>query len=114
MHEAAITHGIIDTVLRAIDEQGITAPVTAVNITVGVGQGIVPESMKMFFDMDKADTPLADAELEIELLPMKARCPSCENERSLELPILLCPDCGGQMTLIQGMELKVTSIEVDQ
>jgi len=114
MHEYAITRGIIETVLRVIEERGITAPVRSVHVIAGVCQGLIPESMQMFFDAEKQGTPLAEAELVVTLQPMVVRCPSCRIESELDEPILLCPECRGVAELIKGRELSVTAIEVDE
>ena len=63
MHEASITKSILDTVLGIITEKNVKETVIAVHVTVGVCQGMVPESMQMFFDMEKPGTPLENAEL---------------------------------------------------
>ena len=114
MHEASITQSIIDTVLDSIAEQCGPCSVTAVHVTVGVCQGIVPESMRMFFDMQKPDTPLESAELVITTQPVEAYCPACDMNRKLDIPILYCSECGSPMTLKKGNEILVTAIEVDE
>ena len=113
MHEYAITKGIIKAVLEVLEEQNITAPVRSVHVTAGVCQGLIPESMQMFFDAEKQGTPLADAKLVITLQPMVARCPFCNVERELDEPILICPSCQGVMDMIKGRELAITAIEVE-
>ncbi|MDP8256249.1 MAG: hydrogenase maturation nickel metallochaperone HypA [Candidatus Alcyoniella australis] len=114
MHEPGITRGIMDTVLETLERERIESVVRKVNVTIGVCQGLVPDAMQMFFEMERPGTPLAEAELVIELQPMIAHCPTCDKQHQLDLPILFCPECGSQMELIQGKELLVTSIEVDQ
>jgi len=114
MHEAAITQGIIDTALAAIREHAVTQTVRKVCVTVGVSQGLIPESMRMYFDLVKPGTALADAELEITLTPMVARCEACNEKYELDAPILFCRRCGAPMMLVQGKELLVTAIEVDE
>ncbi len=114
MHEAAITQGIIDTALAAIREHAITQTVRKVCVTVGVAQGLVPESMRFYFDLVKPGTPLADAQLEIELLPMIAHCAACAQNFPLNVPLLICSQCGAPMELVQGKELRVTDLEVDE
>ena len=114
MHEASITQSIIETVLDTIAEKCGPCSVTAVHVTVGVCQGIVPESMQMFFDMQKPDTPLDTAELVITTQSMEARCPQCGKDKKLDIPILYCTECGSPMTLTKGKEILVTAIEVDE
>ncbi|MFC1607507.1 hydrogenase maturation nickel metallochaperone HypA [Candidatus Latescibacterota bacterium] len=113
MHEASITQSVIDTVLNALKSEDIQDTVIAVNIMVGVSQGIVPESMKMFFDMQKPDTPLENSELVVSVQRMEAHCPQCDTDHELDIPVLFCPACGTTMTLTKGNEIQVTSIEVE-
>ena len=114
MHEASITQSVIDTVLDTVRQECGLCRVTSVHVTVGVCQGIVPESMKMFFDMQKPGTLCENAELVITIQKMEAHCPSCDRDRELDIPILYCSECGTPMTLKKGDEILVTTIEVDE
>lgn len=114
MHEASITQSIIDTVLNTITEEKVTGEVKAVNVTAGVCQGLIPESMQMFFDMEKPGTPLENAELIINIQKMIAQCPRCGTEHDLDIPVMFCPDCEEPMNLIKGNEIILSSIEVEE
>jgi len=114
MHEGSITQSIIDSVLNTIAAEKVTGEVKAVNVTVGVCQGLIPESMQMFFDMGKPDTPLENAELIINVQKMVAGCPECDTEHDLDIPVMFCPDCGEPMNLIKGNEILISSIEVEE
>ena len=113
MHEGSITQSIIDTVLTTITDENVTGEVKSVYVTVGVCQGLVPESMQMFFDMGKPDTPLENAELIITVQGIVAGCPKCNTEHELDIPVMFCPDCGEPMNLVKGNEIILSSIEVD-
>lgn len=113
MHEGSITASIIETVLDTLAAEKIDGRVSKVHITVGVCQGLVPESMQMFYDMEKPDTVLADSELEVSVQGMVARCPACTTEHELDIPVMFCPDCGESMELIKGDEIIINDIEVD-
>ena len=114
MHEASITQSIVDTVLNTIALEKVTGCVTAINLTVGVCQGLIPESMQMFFDMAKPGTPLEHAKLIVETQAMVARCPKCETEHNLDIPVMYCPNCEQPMELIKGREIIISSIEVEE
>ncbi len=113
MHEASITQSIIDSVLATLEGEDVSGTVTAVNVTAGVCQGLIPESMQMFFDMQKPGTPLEHAELIVAVQGMVARCSRCEKEHVLDVPNMFCPTCGEPMTLVRGKEILISSIEVD-
>ena len=112
MHEGSITSSIIETVLDTLDSEGFDGPVESVHITVGVCQGLVPESMQMFFDMEKPGTRLENAELKVAVQGIVARCPVCEREHELDVAVMYCPDCGAPMDMVRGDEIIITEIEV--
>ena len=113
MHEASITDSIISSVLNTLDKEGVQGSVTAVHLTTGVCQGLIPESMQMFFDMVKPGTRLEKADLVITSQLMVAHCADCDADHTLDGPVLFCPDCGSPMELIKGNEIIITSIEVE-
>jgi hydrogenase nickel incorporation protein HypA/HybF len=113
MHEASITDSIINSVLETLDKENVHGKVTAVSLTTGVCQGLIPESMQMFFDMAKHGTRLENAELLINSQKMVAHCSDCDCDHELDGPVLFCPNCGSPMELIKGNEIIITSIEVD-
>ena len=113
MHEAAITQSIITTVLDTVAQEKVSGMVKSVNVTVGVCQGLVPESMQMIFDMEKSGTPLENAELVVTTQEMVARCNKCNTEHKLDFPVMYCPGCGEPMELIKGGEIIISSIEVE-
>ncbi len=113
MHEASITDSIMKSVLDTLDTENVSGNVTAVHLTTGVCQGLIPESMQMFFDMAKPGTRLENAELVVHSQNMVAHCPECGCDHELDGPVLFCPDCGSPMELIKGNEIIITSIEVD-
>ncbi|MFC1528279.1 hydrogenase maturation nickel metallochaperone HypA [Candidatus Latescibacterota bacterium] len=114
MHEASITRSIIDTVLDILEEKKVEGIVTVVNVTVGVSQGLIPESLQMFFDIEKPGTPLENARLAVEVQRMVAHCETCDADHELDLPVMFCPDCGKPMKLVKGNEITLTSIEMDE
>lgn len=113
MHEASITESIMNAALEEVRKGGISGTVKTVRVTAGVCQGLIPESMVMYYDMEKPGTSLAESELVVTIQPMVARCPVCRVDRELDIPVMLCPECGGVMELIKGKEILITSIEVE-
>jgi len=114
MHEASITKSVIDAVLNSDSVKNLNGKITKVNLTAGICQGLVPESMQMYFDMEKKGTALEEAELVVEIRRIIAECPECKKENELDIPYMYCPDCGTPMKLLNGDELFVSSIEVTE
>lgn len=114
MHEGAITQAIIDSALESLAAHQVSGRAVQVKVTVGVAQGLVPDAMRMFFDLQKTDTPLAAAELVVTMQPLIGRCAECAKDFELTEPFMYCPDCGTAMSLIKGKEVLLTAIEVEQ
>jgi hydrogenase nickel incorporation protein HypA/HybF len=114
MHEGAIVQAIVDAALAALRENGATGRVHEVRVTVGVCQGLVPDAMEMFFEMQTADTRLAGAHLRVELQNMVAHCPACGRDFELAEPIMFCSACGRPMEMIKGKEILLREIEVEE
>jgi hydrogenase nickel incorporation protein HypA/HybF len=114
MHEASITQSIIEMVSNTLLEQKIQGTVTKIHITTGVCQGLIPESMQMFFDMNKMGTLLEPASLIVTIQGMVALCAHCKTEHELSVPVMYCPLCGEPMKLMKGNEVIISSIEIEE
>ena len=73
-----------------------------------------PDALRLAFAAAVKGTPAARAELEIESVPARGRCPSCDIEFGVESDfIFTCPRCGRiSGELVQGRELELTRIEM--
>ena len=113
MHEMGIALQIVKIATDAIPENAVNIPVKKVNIQVGKLTAVVPESLRFCFDVAIKDTPLSGAELNIEEVPIRGRCPKCQSERTITEPNFQCRECdSGDIEIISGQELHVTSIEI--
>ena len=83
MHEAAITDSMVRLVLDQARAHGARV-VRRVRVTVGGMSGIVPESMRFYFEELTAETPAEGAALEIRVVPTRAACLSCGHDFVLE------------------------------
>jgi hydrogenase nickel incorporation protein HypA/HybF len=79
MHELSITQAILDTALLYA-EQAHAKTIRALDLRVGALSGIVPDSLRFYFDLINKGTLAEDARLEIELVPPRARCRACGAE----------------------------------
>ena len=112
MHEMSIAMSILDIA----DEQARAAGARVINrieMDVGGLAGIEVESLRFCFTAARRGLA-ADAELVINEIPGRARCAECEAECMLEMPMALCPACGGlALEILQGRELRVRALNVD-
>ncbi|HSQ54857.1 MAG TPA: hydrogenase maturation nickel metallochaperone HypA [Gemmata sp.] len=113
MHELSIAIGIVDAAAGEAARRG-EGRVVAVHLKLGELSGMVPEALQSAFELAREDSPLATAELVIEKVPVIAYCPTCETERRVRFPELVCPDCkSATPEVVRGRELEVVAIEVE-
>lgn len=114
MHEMSIAQSVFDI---AFDEMQKSAAVKIRKIKLSIGEfsGVVKDALEFAFDVLKPGTPAADAEIEIEIVKLKAVCKDCgEAECSINDLILICSDCGLPLLITAGREMKVDYIDLDE
>lgn len=113
MHELSIAQGILDIVVNAVPEAQRSL-VRIVRIRVGELSGVVPDSLDFSFTALSAGTPLALSHLDMEQIPYRIHCRTCDITARCEPGLRPCPTCGGVETeVVSGLELQVTEIELD-
>ena len=112
MHEMAIAQSILNLVIEETTGRKVKR-VRTVNLKVGQLSGVVPEALGFCWQMVSQDSPAAGSKLAIEEEPLVAVCQAC-GEFKIEDYLFACPRCSsGDITITQGRELYLSSIEVD-
>ena len=113
MHELSLAESIVDIIHRSVPEDEL-AEVRIVRMKVGALSGVVADSLDFCFTAISAQTPLAQARLEIEHIPFSVLCSACKKTFVNDIGYVVCPECGGvETTVVSGRELQVTEIELD-
>jgi len=113
MHEMGIAMQIVEIAVASIPSDLKSAQVKRVNLKVGKLSAVVPESLQFCFQIAIQDTPLRDADLYIEEIPLRIRCTDCNAEWTAHEPVFECRKChSGSIEMLSGRELDITSIEV--
>lgn len=113
MHEMAIAKGILDIVLRSIDGHDVSA-VRRIRVLTGAMMHIEPESLRFGFAAMAAGTVAAEAELCVEIVPVRAECSVCGTVFAVPDCRFLCPQCeSAAVTMLSGRELSVADLEVE-
>jgi hydrogenase nickel incorporation protein HypA/HybF len=112
MHELPITQEIIRIALETA-EQEHAEKVKRINLVVGEQSGFVGETIKMYFDIAAEGTACDGAEIVIEAVKTKLKCPSCGELFERTAGSFACPTCGtdGNPTEI-GKEFYIADIEL--
>ena len=113
MHEMGVAMQIIEIATASIPADLTGARVERVNLKVGKLSAIVSDSLRFCFEIAAKDTPLEKAELNIDEIPVVARCNDCGNQLTIATPVFTCQKCtGGTIELLSGRELDIESIEI--
>ncbi|MGH9306910.1 MAG: hydrogenase maturation nickel metallochaperone HypA [Acidimicrobiales bacterium] len=107
MHEL----GLCTSIVAAVEARAGERPVAHVKVLVGRLHHVHPEAFEQSFAVAAMGTVAAEAEAELVLVPVSARCTACGGQwKGDEIP-LGCPTCGGvNMDLVGGDELVLESI----
>ena len=111
MHELAIAQNVLDVVLEEGRHHGL-ARVASIRLQVGALAAVVPDALTFCFQMVSQQTIAAGARLDIDIIPVVARCQGCHQVFAIEDRKFACPHCQEPaVDLVSGRELLVASIE---
>jgi hydrogenase nickel incorporation protein HypA/HybF len=111
MHELSIIENILNIIIGIAQKEGLTS-ITKVVLEIGELRQIVPQTMRFAFEAASKGSIAESAVLEMEFVPVKARCNSCTREFLINDNIFLCAHCGGtDLSVTEGQELIIKNIE---
>jgi hydrogenase nickel incorporation protein HypA/HybF len=114
MHELGIASSIFDAV-QAEARQRPGSRVSRVGVRVGEFSSVDPDALRFSFEVLVKDTPYSTLPLEIELCPLRHRCPKCGNAFIVANFATACPRCSEARTeYIGGMELELSFLELEE
>jgi hydrogenase nickel incorporation protein HypA/HybF len=113
VHETAIIGGLLRILDRQARAHGI-ARVTRVRLKVGRLRAVEPRQLQSGFAIFAEGSIAEGAELEIEEIPVRARCRACHAEFLVEQFRFTCAQCGGSdLEITAGQELFIDSFDGD-
>jgi len=113
MHEMSVAQNILDIVREKIDHKD-DYKVKNIRLRMGELAGVFPDSLLFCFNVLKDGAAFPNATLNIEHIPVTARCNNCNKISRLEYGVFICPLCtGSSLVLLTGNELNVIEIELD-
>jgi hydrogenase nickel incorporation protein HypA/HybF len=114
MHELSIAMGIVEAAQDEAQKRGVR--VAAVHLRLGALSGVVKDALLFSYEVACQDTPLQGSTLIVEDVPAAIFCSQCQQRRVLgSVQLFACPECGTPtMHIVQGKELEVFALEVDE
>ena len=114
MHEMGIALQIVDIATAAIPPEMHGCRVEKVNLRIGKLSAVVTSSLNFCLEIATRQTPLEQAVISIEEVPVAAECRSCAHEFQVEHAVFKCPVCGsGRLEMLSGRELDLVSIDIE-
>jgi hydrogenase nickel incorporation protein HypA/HybF len=110
MHEPPISRAILDEARS----HAAGRRVVGVSMTIGALRQVVPDSLAFYFEIVSRGTVCEGARLQTQLVSAQLRC-VCGEEWELADLSFRCPRCAvGDVTVLDGEQLYVDSIEVEE
>jgi hydrogenase nickel incorporation protein HypA/HybF len=114
MHELSVAQSIVEIIQQHVPESELER-VAVVRLKIGAVAGVVPESLEFSFQSITAESLLRHARLEIESIPFRIHCNTCNTTTENEVGFMLCSMCGSTDTkILSGSELNITEIEISE
>jgi hydrogenase nickel incorporation protein HypA/HybF len=112
MHELSICQSLLDQVEHLAHEHQ-AQKVTLITLHLGPLAGVEGDLLVHAFTIARSGTVAAEAELVIETLPVRIRCPACGQEAETAPNQLTCPMCGEWRTeIVSGNEMLLAHVEM--
>ena len=113
MHELSIAHSLLSIIERSVPS-GNKGTVTEVYLDVGTLSAIELDALVFSFDIVKDKTISSRANLIINSIQGKGKCRSCGGVFPIDKYGVACPECNSySIDIMQGKELKITSISIE-
>lgn len=111
MHELRIAEDLSSIIVEVARQENLSK-VSRINIAFGQLVQIVPEIFEPAFREAIKETVASEAELSVEILPVKLRCRNCGNDYLMQGNLFACSSCNStDIDIVQGKELFIKSIE---
>ena len=111
MHETAIVSGLMRILEQKAAANGVER-ILSVRLKVGRLRAVEPQQLRACFEMFAEGTVADHARLDIDPIPVRARCKACATEFEVPRFRFECPHCGGgEVDVISGQELYIDSFE---
>jgi hydrogenase nickel incorporation protein HypA/HybF len=114
MHEFGICRNIVDIARSELGKiNSGNRRLLAVHVVIGRLRQVVPEYLDFSYNILTKDSDISGSTLVIRSLPIKGKCVQCSWKGEIHDTIFLCRDCGGGVQVIQGNELYLEKLEVE-
>jgi hydrogenase nickel incorporation protein HypA/HybF len=115
VHELSIAMSIVELAQEESQRRG-GLRITAVHLRLGLLAGVGRDALLFSYQAACENTSLAGSQLVVEEVPGLVYCRKCAARRPVRSwEWFVCSECGSPVSeIVQGKELEVVSLEVEQ
>jgi hydrogenase nickel incorporation protein HypA/HybF len=111
MHEQSLIRTLLKQVDQIRREQG-GREVSEVRIQIGPLSGVEPLLLITAFNQLVTESSSVGAELALDWVPLLATCEACDDEFEIRDFVFRCPQCRGNVQVIQGDDIQLVSVSL--
>ncbi len=115
MHEYSIVQSLLDIIDQNAAKHG-AKKVNKVVVKIGVLSGVEPHLLQIAFDTFKENTICHEADMQLIVQPIVARCKRCEKITEFDKNEIFfeCGKCGSaELDIIDGEDMILQSLEME-
>lgn len=110
MHELHLAEDILNKIKERASQEK-KSKLTKVVAALGEGRFTHLAELKELLDQIKAGTVAAEAEIELQIVPLQSTCAQCGAPFKADKLSLACPSCGStDIKIISGQGLEILSV----
>lgn len=123
VHEYSLAQALLDGLIEHLRQHPPPGRVKAVHVRKGELLVLSEEALSEAWRILSEGTEVAGSELKVEKVPVKVRCGACgyggavryvgEEGWHFVVPVLACPRCGGRAEVVEGRDLAIVGLSVD-
>ena len=113
MHELGLAQSLLEYLEKAAQEHHLKN-IKSVTLKIGKMRQIVPETLQFLFQTLAEGTIADQANLIIDVLPVRVYCAHCDRQFTLQHHKYVCPTCGNtSLKWISGKEIIIDHMTGD-
>ena len=124
MHEVSVVSTLVEAIIKELVKYNVTK-VNSVTVVIGELTNLGEEQMSFAYEIVTRGTILEGSKFIIEKEPIELHCDSCGYDGPAKvildpdfdthsIPILACPECGGQVTVTKGQSCVVKCMDIEE
>jgi hydrogenase nickel incorporation protein HypA/HybF len=121
MHELSVTSLIVDALLDLVRQHG-ASHVEEVYLKIGTLRALSVEQVEFCYEVLSKNTVLEGSRLIVEEIPGELQCAKCgysarftsqDDTFHFGIPLLVCPICGGSLSVKGGDECVIGKVRME-